>query len=120
MFGPRQVGELIVGNALATESTVKTFIASATDKKLGVFSADGTAPAANKPFYLLQKTAGDSAKGLNYEFSDKIDPRYVEKVTLAQYAPEVAKVVKVDGFATAGVVAAQRTYEIEIRVEKSV
>lgn len=117
MFGPRQVGELIVGNAVAAETTVPTFIASASDKEIKVLSADGTAPTAGKPFKLYQKTAGDSAKNLNYEFSDTIDPRYIEKVTLAPYAAEVMKAVKVDGFTGVGVIAAQRTYEIEIRVE---
>ena len=117
MFGPNQVGELIVGNAVATETTVADFIATASDKEIKLLSKDGTAPAAGKPFYFLQKTAGDASKGLNYEFSDKIDPKYIEKISLAPYAPEVAKVVKVDGFTDAGVIAAQRTYTVEIRVE---
>lgn len=117
MFGPNQVGELIVGNAVATETTVADFIATASNKEIKLLSKDGTAPTAGKPFYFLQKTAGDSAKNLNYEFSDKIDPRYVEKITVAEYAPETAKSVKIDGFNTVGVIAAQRTYEIDIRVE---
>lgn len=117
MFGPRNVGELAVGNAYATETTVATFISGASDKELKVLSADGTVVGANKPFYVLQKTAGDAAKGLNYEFTDVINPRHVERVTLAEYAPEVLKAVKIDGFATAGVVAAQRTYEVEIQIE---
>ncbi len=117
MFGPRQVGELIVGNAYATETTVPTFIASATDKEIKVLSKDGTVVLANKPFFLMQKTGGDASKGLNYEFSDVIDPRKVEKVTLATYAAEVQKAVKIDGFAVGGTVAAQRTYEVEIRLE---
>lgn len=117
MFAPNQVGELIVGNAVATETTVADFIATASDKEIKLLSKDGTAPTAGKPFYFLQKTAGDSAKNLNYEFSDKIDPRYVEKITVAAYAPETAKSVKIDGFTGVGVIAAQRTYEIDIRVE---
>lgn len=117
MFAPYQVGELIVGNAVATETTVATFIATASDKEIKVLSKDGGNVAAGKPFYVLQATDGDSSKNLDYEFSDKIDPRYVEKVTVAQYAPETAKSVKVDGFAVAGVVAANRTYEVEIRLE---
>jgi len=117
MFGPNQVGELIVGNAVATETTVATFVTSASDKEVKVLSKDGTVVAAGKPFSLLQKTAGDAAKGLNYEFSDKIDPRYVDKITVKAYAPEVMKAVKIDGFAVAGVLAAQRTYEVEIRAE---
>jgi hypothetical protein len=117
MFGPNQVGELIVGDAYAAQTTVATFVSTAADKAIKVLSKDGTNVAANKPFYLLQKTAGDAAKGLNYEFSDKIDPRFVEKITLAEYVAPVMKAVKIDGFNTGGVVAAKRTYEVEIRVE---
>lgn len=117
MFGPNQVGELIVGNAYASQTTVPTFVASAANKEIKVLSKDGTVVTANKPFFLVQKTAGDSAKGLNYEFSDKLDPQYVDKVTLQPYLAEVGKAVKVDGFAVGGVVAAKRTYQVEIRVE---
>jgi len=120
MFGPRQVGEIIVGNAVATETTVATFVTSASDKEIKVLSKDGTAPTLGKPFYLLQKTAGDAAKGLNYEFSDKVDPRYIEKITVKAYAPEVARAIKIDGFNTAGVAAAKRTYEVDIRVENQI
>lgn len=118
MFGPRQVGEIIVGNAVATETTAATFITSASDKEIKLLSKDGTAPTLGKYFYFLQKTGGDAVKGLNYEFSDRINPRYIDKITVATYAPEVAKAVKIDGFATAGTVAPQRTYEVEIRLEQ--
>lgn len=114
MFGPRQVGELIVGNAVATETTVDTFVATATDKEIKLLSRDGTAPTEGKPFYFLQKAG--AARG-GFEFSDQIDPRYIDKITVAEYAPETAKSVKIDGFGGAGVVAAQRTYEVEIRLE---
>lgn len=117
MFGPRQVGELIVGNALTTETTVDTFIASATDKEVGIFANDGTAPAKNKPFYFLQKTDGDASKNLNYEFSDVVVPSYIERISAKAYAPELMGEWKVDGFDTAGVIDAMRTYTIEIRVE---
>ena len=117
MYGPQNVGELIVGNAVATETTVATFIATASDKEIKALSTTGGNVAAGKPFYFLQKTDGDATKNLNYEFSDKIDPRYVEKITVAKYAPEVLKSVKVDGFTGVGVIAAQRTYEVEIRLE---
>lgn len=120
MFGPNQVGELIVGNAVATETTVATFVATASDKEIKVLSKTGGNVAAGVPFYLLQATGGDATKNLDYEFSDKIDPRYVEKVTVKEYAPEVAKSLKVDGFAVAGTVAAARTYEVEIRLEDEI
>jgi len=114
MYGPNQVGELIIGNAVATETTIQTFVATASDKELKVFSADGTAAAANVPFKLVQKTNGDSTKGLNYEFSDVIDPRYVEKVTLKAYSAEIQKAVAIAGFT--GNVLANHTYVVEIRL----
>ena len=114
MFGIRQVGEMMVGNAVATETTVNTFIATATDKELKVLSKDGSNVAAGKPFFVLQKAS--AAQG-GFEFSDKVDPRYVEKVTLASYAAEALGAYKVDGFATAGTLAPKRTYEVEIRMQ---
>lgn len=114
MFGTNQTAELMVGNAVATETTVSTFIASASDKELKVLSKDGTNVAPGKPFYVLQKADGIPG---GFEFSDKVDPRYVDKITVKEYEPEVLGAVKVDGFATAGTIAEKRTYEIEIRVE---
>ena len=115
VFGPNQVEELIIGNAVATETTIADFIASASDKEIKVLSADGSAPAAGKDFKVLQKTAGSAAKGLNYEFSDIIKADKVEKVILATYAAEVQKAVTVSGFT--GNVVANTTYEVEIRLQ---
>lgn len=117
MFGPNQVGELLIGNAIATETQIGTFTATATDKKLQIVAANGTTPTSGEVFKVLQATSGSTAKGLNYEFSDNVNPIYVEKVTVTKYAAEVAKAVQVTGFATAGVVAAKRTYIVEIRVQ---
>ena len=114
MITPNQVGEILIGNAVATETTVPTFITSASDKELKVLSKDGTNVAAKKPFYVLQKADGIPG---GFEFSDKVDPRYVEKVTVTAYSPEILGSYKIDGFNTAGVVAAKRTYEVEIRLE---
>lgn len=114
MITPNQTGEIMIGNAVATETTVPTFIASASDKELKVLSKDGTNVAAKKPFYVLQKADGIPG---GFEFSDKVDPKYVEKVTVTAYSPEVLGSYKVDGFNTAGVVAAKRTYEVEVRLE---
>lgn len=111
MFGPNQVGELMIGSASATQTTAQTFIASASDKDLKVLSATGTAVAANTPFKVLQKAAG--AIG-GYEFSDVIDPKYVDKITVNTYAAEVQKSVAVAGFT--GNVVANTTYEIEVRL----
>lgn len=114
VFGPNQVGELIIGDAIATETTVATFLSSASEGEIKLLSKDGTAPTAGKPFYVLQKAS--AAQG-GFEFSDVIDPRYIDKIALAEYSPEVAKIVKVDGFAGSGVLAVNRTYEVSIRLE---
>lgn len=114
MYGPNQVGDLIIGSSAATDSTVQAFISSAADKAVKVYSETGVAVAENVPFKVYQKTAGDATKNLNYEFSDTVDPRNVEKVTLSAYAAEVQKVVTVVGFT--GNVLANTTYEVEIRL----
>lgn len=114
VFGPNQVGELIVGNAVAAETTVATFITSATDKEIKVLSKNGGAPASGVPFNILQKTSGDSAKNLNYEFTDVVKPGQVNSVTLAAYSAAVAKVVTVSGFTVAP--RTNTTYEVLIRI----
>ena len=86
VFGPNQVEELVIGTAVASETTVPTFISSASDKEIAVLSADGSAVAAGEKFKVLQKTSGSASKGLNYEFSDVIDPSKVEKVILKEFS----------------------------------
>jgi hypothetical protein len=112
VFGPNQVEELIIGSAVASETTAATFIASASDKEIKVLSADGTAPAAGVDFKLLQKTAS-TITGLNYEFSDIVPANSVEKVILKEFSAETLKSVRVEGFD--GNLVANTTYVVEIR-----
>jgi len=112
MYGPNQVGELIIGNINATQTTIQTFIASAPDKAIKALSFDGTNVGANIPFSYFQKTAGNAAKNLNYEFSDIIIPANVELVTCKAYAAEVQKRVTV----TVTTATPNTTYEIECRI----
>lgn len=114
MFGPNQVGELIIGNTVATQTTAQTFIASAADKSIKMLSQDGTAPSLSQPFKFLQKTSGDASKGLNYEFSDVIEPKSIERITISNYTPEVQKSVTVSGFT--GNVLANTTYVCDVRI----
>jgi len=114
VFGPNQVEELIIGNAVAAETTLADFIASASDQEIKILSSDGTAPAAGVNFKVLQKTAGNSSKGLDYEFSDVVEADKVEDVILKTYAPEVQKSVRVEGFD--GNLVANSTYVVEIRL----
>lgn len=112
IFGTNQVEEVIIGNAVATEATVAAFIATASEKEIKALANDGGAAAEGKLFYLLQKTGGSAAKGLDYEFSDRIDPKKIERITLKEYAAEKQKTVTVTDF----VVKANVTYAVSIRL----
>jgi len=114
IFGTNQVEDLIIGNAIATETDVATFIATATAKEIKALANDGGAAAEGKLFYLLQKTGGSAAKGLDYEFSQAINPKQIERITLKEYAPEVRKAVTIAGFDTN--VVADATYVVSIRL----
>lgn len=106
VFGPNQREELIIGNAVASETTVPTFIASASDKEIAALGAKGAALAAGERFQVLQKTAS------GYEFSDVIDPSKVKSVVLKEYSAEVLKSVT----ATVGSASANTTYAVEVRI----
>lgn len=109
----RQVEELIIGNALSAEATASEFISSASNKEIGVYSADGgTAVEAGKPFNFLQKTNA-TTEPYGYDFTDKVIPGQVERVTVVKYEPEVQKEVEVTGFDDA--VEENCTYVVEIR-----
>lgn len=106
VFGTNQVEELIIGDAVASETTVATFIASASDKEIKVLSADGSAPAAGEDFQVLQKTAD------GYEYTQKIKAGEVDKVVLKEYVAEVQKSVT----ATVDSATANTTYAVEVVV----
>ena len=103
-----QVEKLIVGNAVASETTLPTFMSGASDKELKVLSADGSAPAAGEDFKVYQKTA------TGIEFSEVIKADQVQLVKVVTYSPEVQKSVAVTGFD--GNVQANTTYSVEIRL----
>jgi hypothetical protein len=103
-----QVEKLIVGNAVATETTFPTFMASASDKEIKVLSATGGAPAVGKDFKVYQKTAN------GFEFSDIIKADQVELVKVVTYKAEVQKKVTVSGFT--GNVQANTLYSVEVRL----
>ena len=81
VFGPNQVEELIIVNGDAgLEASVADFIANAVSGDAQLLSKDGGALGLNTQFYALQKTAGNAARGLDYEFSDGINPRSFDRV----------------------------------------
>lgn len=109
----RQVEELIVGNALSTETDVTSFLDSAADKEIGIFNAvGGTDLEAGKPFKVLQKIDVPGSK-YNSDFSDVIEPSKIERITAVEYSPEVQKEVTITGFDDA--IEEDCTYVVEIR-----
>lgn len=116
VFSTRQVEELIIGNAVATEATASTFIDSAAAQEIKVVSSDGTAVEGGKDFKFLQKTSGVAP--LNYEFSDVVKADKVIEVVLAPFEAEVQKSVAITGFD--GNVLANHTYAVEIRLYNSI
>lgn len=105
-----QVEKLIVGTGVASESTAKTFIASASDGEIKVLNAKGGAVAAGEDFKVYQKTAD------GFEFSDIIKADKVEKVTVATYQAEVQKKVTLSTFAVQN----NSTYVVNVRVYNSI
>lgn len=110
VFGPNQVEELIVGSAVAAETTLPTFLSTASDTEIKILSADGSAPATGVDFKVYQKAA--AAQG-GIEFSDIVKAAKVEKCILKEYAAEVNKQVTatVNASVTAG-----DTYVLEARI----
>lgn len=114
VFGPNQVEELIVGSAVATETNVTDFVSDASVGEIKAVNQTGGAVVEGDKFKFLQKTDGDSAKGLDFEFSDVIDPSKVKRVTVKEYSPEVNKKVTVSGIV--GNIEANTTYIVEVRL----
>ena len=112
MFGPRQVGEVIVGKKFLTAVKDTAGFKTAVDGDVAMISAGS-----GNLVKFLQKTNGDPSKNLDFEFSDNIDPKYIEKITARPFAPEVQGVWEISGFDGADVIAPMRTYEISIKVE---
>lgn len=116
IYGPNQVEELIIGNTNGVHATAIDFINSAADKEIQILTANGVFPSElGEDFKVFQKTAGNAAKGLNYEFSDVIKASKVENVILKAYVADVLKQITVTGFV--GNVVANTTYAVEIRLE---
>ncbi len=113
VFGPNQVEELIIGDAVASETTAATFIASASDNEIKVLSATGVAPAVGIDFKILQKTLTTEAVD-GYEFSDVVEADKVETVILKEHSAEVLKSDRVEGFD--GNIVTNTTYAVEIRM----
>jgi hypothetical protein len=83
------INEIILGNAVTTETTLDAFMISATVGEIGVFAYNGTEIGAGKDFVFAQKTPDSTF------VSDVIKADSVKDYTIAADAPEVAQVVTI-------------------------
>lgn len=107
------VHEILVGSAVASETTLKAFTASASAGELGIFAKDGGTAAAGKPFVIAQKTADGVI------VSDVIVPTQIQSEVAQQDAAEVQKVVTVGGGSSIAVPASagdKYEYILDIRL----
>lgn len=111
IYSPKNVGKLIFGGALATETTAKTFRAGADIGEVQVLSADGTDAALGKKFKIVEKR---SAKPNGIQVSDQIEVDKITKIVARKYAPAQNKIVVVSGFT--GTPEANVTYRVSIRL----
>jgi len=107
------VHEILVGNAVATETTLKAFVASASAGELGIFAKDGSTLSAGDTFVIAQKTADGVI------VSDVIVPTQIKQEVAQADAPEVQKVVTVGGGSSIAVPATtgdKYEYTLDIRL----
>jgi hypothetical protein len=83
------VRDYIIANAVATETTLATFVTGASDGEVRALSADGTAVAAGKPFIIASKIDGKT------RISDVIDPANVLRYVALPSRPAVMKQITV-------------------------
>lgn len=110
IVSPKNVGKLIIADALATETTNSTFNATASVNEVAIIKANGAAAEAGKPFKIIVKK-DTSLTGV--DFSDTIDPKQIDYVKAVAYEAEVPKIITVSGFS--GTVKANATYRVSIR-----
>lgn|SRR5699024_220074 len=107
----RQVNETIVGKQVSSETTTADFIENGLDGDIQLIGADGQAPEKGKPFKVMQKT-DNLLNASGYEFSTDIFPKNIDKITVAEYEPEVQRKVSI----TVDEAKDHCTYVAEIRI----
>lgn len=111
IISPKNVGRLMIVDAVATETTNSTFNATASVGEVAVVKSNGAALAANAPFKIVYKQ-DTSLTGV--KISDVIDPNMIDYVKVARYTAEQAKIVTVSGFT--GTPVANSTYRVSLKV----
>ena len=109
VFGPNQVGELIIAkSADVTKTAAQVIDGGTSDGEVGVVSPGGANAGSGTGCKLIQKTAS------GYEFSDVIKNGQVESIKGLKFEAEAGKEVTVAGFT--GTPKANATYEVLVRV----
>lgn len=106
----KNMREILVGTAVAAETTLKTFTASASTGELQILAKDGGAAAAGKPFVVVQKTADGVI------ISDVVDPLKIKSEAVKADAAEVQKVVTASSFPVPATAGEKYEYQVDIRL----
>lgn len=104
------IREIFVADAIATETTLPTFTASASPGEIAVVSADGTAPGVGKDFVVVLK----GPDGQNIK-SDLVKNQTVTRREGKAYKAEVGKEVSV-GFTVPSTAGAKAEYQVRVEV----
>lgn len=105
------IREIIVGNAIASETTLPTFLSTASPLEIAVVAADGTAPGFGKDFYVVTKAPnGQLIK------SDLVKAKTVSRLEGVPYVAPVQKVVDVGTITVPANAGAKASYQVQIRV----
>lgn len=109
------IREILIGNAVATETTLPTFLASASAGELAAIAADGGAAASGKDFYLVLKTGIAETPIIK---SDIIKPSQLPKVKVRQKnnVAEVLRQVSVNSITVPAVAGEKAEYIVDIRL----
>lgn len=110
IISPKNVGKLIIADAVASETTNSTFVATGSVGELAVVKSDGAVAAANLPFKVVVK---NSTLQTGVDASPTVDPKKIDYVKLGAYEAETPKVITVSGFTANATNNA--TYRVSIR-----
>ncbi len=104
------VREILVASALASETTLPTFVASASTGEVAVVAADGSAVGYGKPFVVVLKTADGIIK------SDVVDPTKVFSYKAVPYVARVLRAITISAIGVPATAGQKAEYIVDIRV----
>lgn len=109
------IREILIGNAVAAETTLPTFLASASAGELAAIAADGGAAASGKDFYLVLKTGIAETPIIK---SDIIKPSQLPNVKVRQknHVAEILRSASVHGITVPAVAGQKAEYIVDIRL----